>query len=71
MQTLLVALILAAVVGAPSPNQRQVEATVVMEDAQRLSDKPHGISGETAIAKFFALFWGWADYNPKDWSTAP
>jgi hypothetical protein len=23
-----------------------------------------------AMAKFFALFWGWADYKPKDWSNA-
>ena len=23
------------------------------------------------LAKFFALFWGWADYRPKDWSRAP
>jgi hypothetical protein len=22
------------------------------------------------LAKFFALFWGWADYTPKDWSGA-
>jgi len=22
------------------------------------------------LAKFFALFWGWADYEPKDWSGA-
>ncbi len=22
------------------------------------------------MAKFFALFWGWADYEPKDWSGA-
>jgi hypothetical protein len=22
------------------------------------------------LAKFFALFWGWADYRPKDWSRA-
>jgi hypothetical protein len=37
----------------------------------RLSGKTGGISGETALASFFALFWGWADYNPKDWSSAP
>ena len=24
-----------------------------------------------AMATFFALFWGWADYTPKDWSSAP
>ena len=23
------------------------------------------------LAKFFALFWGWADYGPKNWSSAP
>jgi hypothetical protein len=22
------------------------------------------------MANFFALFWGWADYKPKDWSGA-
>jgi hypothetical protein len=22
------------------------------------------------MANFFALFWGWADYEPKDWSEA-
>ena len=38
---------------------------------QRLSDEARSISGETPIAKFFALFWGWADYTPKDWSSAP
>ena len=24
-----------------------------------------------SLAKFFNLFWGWADYKPKDWSSAP
>jgi hypothetical protein len=33
----------------------------------RLSGKTRG---ETAMANFFALFWGWADYRPKDWSGA-
>jgi hypothetical protein len=23
-----------------------------------------------SLAKFFASFWGWADYEPKDWSGA-
>jgi hypothetical protein len=67
MQTLLVALILAAVVGAVFLIARRG----YWGFAQRHSDKAHGISGETAIAKFFALFWGWADYNRKDWSSAP
>ena len=33
-----------------------------------------GRRGDTAVgslAEFFALFWGWADYRPKDWSRAP
>jgi hypothetical protein len=37
---------------------------------QRLSDEAHG-SRETGMARFFASFWGWADYTPKDWSSAP
>ena len=24
-----------------------------------------------SLAEFFNLFWGWADYKPKDWSSAP
>jgi len=24
-----------------------------------------------SLAKFFNLFWGWADYKQKDWSSAP
>jgi len=24
-----------------------------------------------SLAKFFNLFWGWADYKRKDWSSAP
>ena len=66
MQTLLVALILAAVVGAVFLIARRG----YWGYPQRLSDEARG-SGETAIAKFFALFWGWADYTPKDWSSAP
>jgi hypothetical protein len=23
------------------------------------------------LAKFFSAIWGWADYQPKDWSNAP
>ena len=67
MQTLLVALILAAVVGAVFLIARRG----YWGYPQRLSDEARSISGETPIAKFFALFWGWADYTPKDWSSAP
>jgi hypothetical protein len=28
-------------------------------------------TGMGTLAKFFALFWGWADYIQKDWSNAP
>ena len=48
MQTLLVALILAAVVGAVFLIARRG----YWGYAQRLSDKAHGVSGETAIANF-------------------
>ncbi len=70
MQTLLVAVILAVVVGAVFLIARRG----YWGYPQRLSDnsdKARGIFGQTAIAKFFALFWGWADYTPKDWSNAP
>jgi hypothetical protein len=61
MQTLLVALILAAVVGAVFLIARRG----YWGYAQRHSDKAHGISGETAIAKFFALFWGLGRLQPE------
>jgi len=28
-------------------------------------------TGMGTLAKFFTLFWGWADYIQKDWSNAP
>jgi hypothetical protein len=69
MQTLLVDLILAAAVGVVFLIARRSKNWGYLP---RLSGKTGGISaGETALANFFALFWGWADYNPKDWSTAP
>jgi hypothetical protein len=70
MQTLLVDLILAAAVGAVFLIARRPKtpiAALYWDYASRLSGKERGIS----MAKFFALFWGWADYNPKDWSSAP
>jgi hypothetical protein len=74
MQTLLVDLILVAAVGAVFLIARRPRTPIAVlnwNHAQRLSGKARGTSGETATAKFFALFWGWADYNPKDWSSAP
>jgi hypothetical protein len=63
MQTLLVDLILAAAVA------------VVFLIARRSKNWGYvlRLSGKTGstLANFFALFWGWADYNPKDWSSAP
>jgi hypothetical protein len=73
MQTLVVDLILAAAVGAVfliALRPKTPIAALYWDYAQRLSSKARGISGETT-AKFFALFWGWADYEPKDWSRAP
>jgi hypothetical protein len=66
MQSLLVALILTAVVGAVFLIARRG----YWGYPQRVSDEARSISGETGLAKFFALFWGWADYTPKDWSNA-
>jgi hypothetical protein len=68
LQTLLVNLIFFAVVGAVFLIARRSKNWGYVP---RLSGKTGGISGETALASFFALFWGWADYNPKDWSSAP
>ena len=61
MQTLLVDLILAAVVAA------------VFLIALRGRKIGWGKSspGVGSLAKFFDLFWGWADYTPQDWSNAP
>jgi hypothetical protein len=68
MQTLLVDLILAAAVGVVFLIARQSKNWGYMP---RFSRKRDGISaGESALANFFALFWGWADYNSKDWSSA-
>jgi hypothetical protein len=61
MQTLLVDLILAAAVGA---------VFLIALQSKNWGYVPR-LSGTTALANFFALFWGWADYNPKDWSSAP
>jgi len=74
MPTLLVDLILAAAVGAVfliALRPKTPIAVLYRDYAQRLSGKGRGIPGETALAKFYRLFWGWADYNPKDWSNAP
>jgi hypothetical protein len=60
MQTLLVDLILAAAVGA------------VFLVALRGRKIGWGKSSPgSSLANFFNLFWGWADYTPKDWSNAP
>ena len=70
MQTLLVDLIFAAAVGAVFLIARRPNTPIAVlysDYASRLSGKVPGIS----MAKFSALFWGWADYKPKDWSSAP
>jgi hypothetical protein len=59
MQTWLVDLILAAAVGA------------VFLIALRGRKIGWGNGSLGSLAKFFDLFWGWADYRPKDWSNAP
>ena len=68
MQTLLVDLILAAVVAAvflvalARPGSRTGLPFSHLRSMRR--------TGIGTLAKFFALFWGWADYNQKDWSNA-
>jgi hypothetical protein len=68
MQTWLVDLILAAVVVAvflvalTRPGSRMGLPFLHLRSMQK---------GMGTLAKFFALFWGWADYTPKDWSNAP
>jgi len=64
MLSILVALILTAVVGAVFLIARRG----YWGYPQRVSDEARSISGETGLV--FALFWGWADYTPKDWSNA-
>ena len=81
MPTLLVDLILAVAVGAVFLIARRPKTPIAVlyrDYAQRLSGKARplsgkvrGIPGETALAKFYRLFWGWAAYNQKDWSNAP
>jgi hypothetical protein len=73
MQTLLVDLILAAVVGAvffvalTRPGSRTGLPFSHLRSMRMRSMR----TGMGTLAKFFALFWGWADYTPKDWSNAP
>ncbi len=62
MQTLLVDLILAAAVGVVFLIARQSKNWGYMP---RLSQRGGISAGESALAKFFALFWGWADYNRR------
>jgi hypothetical protein len=66
MQTLRVDLILAAVVA--------VVFLIALRGAKIGWGKGSAIgpnSGGGPLAKFSDLFWGWADYRPKDWSNAP
>jgi len=61
MQTLFVDLILAAV----------VVAVFLIALRRRKTGWGKGSPGSVSLAEFFNLFWGWADYTPKDWSNAP
>jgi hypothetical protein len=66
MQTLRVDLILAAVV--------IVVFLIALRGGKMgwRKDSPAGSSsGMGPLAKLFDMFWGWADYKPKDWSNAP
>ena len=66
MQTLLVDLILAAAVGAVFLVALKRPGSRTGLPFSHLRSMRTGM----ALAKFFALFWGWADYTQKDWSNA-
>jgi hypothetical protein len=74
MQTLRVDLILAAAVGAVflialgSGKLGWGKGSLTRFGSFRMA--PGSVKMEP-LAKFFNQFWGWADYTPKDWSTAP
>jgi hypothetical protein len=65
MQTLLVDLVLAAAVGA-------IFLVALTRPGSRTSLPFSHLrsmrTGMGTLAKFFVLFWGWADYTQKDWS---
>lgn len=67
METLRVDLILAAVVGAVFLIALRGRKVGWGKGSVTVSGSP----GMEPLARFFNLFWGWADYTPKDWSSAP
>jgi hypothetical protein len=68
MQTLLVNVILAAAVAAVFLVARTRPGSRTGLPFSHLQFMRTGMG---TLAKFFALFWGWADYIQKDWSNAP
>jgi hypothetical protein len=64
MDTLRVDLILAAAVGA---------VFLIALRGRKMGWGKGSLTGLVMgpLAKFSNLFWGWADYTPKDWSNAP
>ena len=38
---------------------------------RRVPRQSREVFGRTPMDNFFTLFWGWADHDRKDWSTAP
>jgi hypothetical protein len=66
MQTLRVDLILAAIV---------VVVFLVALRGAKIGWRKGSLTGANSamgpLAKFSDLFWGWADFKPKDWSNAP
>ena len=75
MQTWLVDLILLVVAGAVfliALSGRKIGSLTIALTGRKI-DSPTG-SGSFKMgpfAKFTDLFWGWADYAPMDWSSAP
>jgi hypothetical protein len=69
MPTFLVDLILAAVVGAVFLLALRGRMIGWGKGSLNLTGPRSFRMGP--FAEFFNLFWGWADYTPKDWSNAP
>jgi len=72
MDSFRVDLVLAAVAAAVfliALGGRKIGSFTIGLGGQKI-DSPAGVK-MGPLAKFSYLFWGWADYTPKDWSNAP
>ena len=68
---LLVAALVGAVFGFVTAKYGWFLITWVLVSAGVIGGGYRFFTAIRSLAKFFNLFWGWADYKPKDWSSAP